>query len=71
MPVSRPCKFGRGCTRHDCYFEHPTGRIVDGTAQDAAKLLYGLLINLDDVKANRLSKERRKQVSTENAAVPS
>eukprot|EP00240_Pyramimonas_obovata_P003895 CAMPEP_0118937576 /NCGR_PEP_ID=MMETSP1169-20130426/23168_1 /TAXON_ID=36882 /ORGANISM="Pyramimonas obovata, Strain CCMP722" /LENGTH=372 /DNA_ID=CAMNT_0006881249 /DNA_START=322 /DNA_END=1440 /DNA_ORIENTATION=+ len=29
----RACRFGQGCTRQDCYFAHPEGRTIDGSAK--------------------------------------
>ena len=35
-PGAAPCRFGTACTRAGCYFAHPEGRVVDGTAGGAA-----------------------------------
>lgn len=34
----RPCKFGSGCTRADCWFSHPAGRRIDGNDNGASSV---------------------------------
>lgn len=33
---SRPCRFGASCTRADCFFSHPPGRVLPGSAAGAS-----------------------------------